>query len=453
MRRKVSDSANKTLRALRQDPILRRVIANSRWIISADGLTVFLALIQSILAARLLGVRGFGALGIIIAVVTAVNRLLSFRMGDFVVRYLASVRGNTVADRERRAASLRAAMTTEVATSLLAFGIVVVASRPAAEWFLNEPALGSTIRIYALSILGHAMFESATGTLQVFDRFKSVALTTLASVGVTTAGIAVIYLTQGGLREVAFAHMAGKVVPGLAMSAHAVRVATRALGSKWWQTHFTAIAGTRRPMMRFALSTNASATLGLLVKDSDPLFLSVLRPLSEVGYYRVAQSLINLVLLPIAALGQAIYPELANLVDTQPDRSRRTLKRATLIAAAWIGIVTPFSVAAMPWLIRTFYGAEFVPAFPAYLILLAGMGLASGLFWTRPALLALGRPDIALKISIVQLALKVAMVLLLVPDNGYLMMAGILALLYAGGAVTARSFVVTTLAASSKRER
>jgi O-antigen/teichoic acid export membrane protein len=44
--------------------------------------------VLSILAANLLGVASFGELGVVISFVTNINRLLSFRMGDFVVRYM-----------------------------------------------------------------------------------------------------------------------------------------------------------------------------------------------------------------------------------------------------------------------------------------------------------------------------------------------------------------------------
>jgi O-antigen/teichoic acid export membrane protein len=78
-------------------------------------------------------------------------------------------------------------------------------------------------------------------------------------------------------------------------------------------------------------------------------------------------------------------------------------------------------------LIRIVYGEEFLPAYPALLILLFGFLIANLLYWHRPALLALGRPDFPTKLNFILALIKVAGVLLLVPRFGYLASAALLA--------------------------
>ena len=71
--------------AWKKDQVLARVVRNSGWLFASNIISAVL----SIITANMLGVEQFGALGIIMALVSNVNRLLSFRMGDFIVRYLA----------------------------------------------------------------------------------------------------------------------------------------------------------------------------------------------------------------------------------------------------------------------------------------------------------------------------------------------------------------------------
>src|SRR5512133_3541685 len=81
LRAKVSD-------LLKDDKILRRVLRNTGYMFSSQSITLVLSLVQSVFAARLLGTTLFGLIGIITAFVSNINRLFSFRMGEFVVRFL-----------------------------------------------------------------------------------------------------------------------------------------------------------------------------------------------------------------------------------------------------------------------------------------------------------------------------------------------------------------------------
>jgi len=78
-------------------------------------------------------------------------------------------------------------------------------------------------------------------------------------------------------------------------------------------------------------------------------------------------------------------------------------------------------------LIRILYTPEYLPAYPALLILLAGFLVANTFYWNRIALLAIGHPDIPTKINLVLAILKVIGMLWLVPRYGFLVSAALLA--------------------------
>ena len=81
----------KTLRAWWHDKLLRGVLKNSSFLFSSNTISAALAMLNSIFATRLLGVEGLGLVTIVQTFVTNVNRLLSFRMSEVVVKYLGQV--------------------------------------------------------------------------------------------------------------------------------------------------------------------------------------------------------------------------------------------------------------------------------------------------------------------------------------------------------------------------
>lgn len=109
-------------RSLLNNPLTRRIIRNSGYLFSATGISAFISMLQSILAGRLLGVAGFGILGVITMFASVINRFASFRMGELVIKYVGYY--TETGDRERAAAIYKAAALVEMLASLVAFGLI-----------------------------------------------------------------------------------------------------------------------------------------------------------------------------------------------------------------------------------------------------------------------------------------------------------------------------------------
>ena len=159
----------KFLRSWRQDRLLRGVIKNSSYLFSGNTISMALSVVQSIFAARLLGVDGFGTLGVVTVFASTVNRLFSFRMGELVVKYMDQHRAENRPD--RAAAVVKAAALAESITSLLAFAVLVLLSPLAAQIFAKDPAATPWFLIYGLIIPGNLATETSTGVLQIHRRF------------------------------------------------------------------------------------------------------------------------------------------------------------------------------------------------------------------------------------------------------------------------------------------
>jgi O-antigen/teichoic acid export membrane protein len=184
-------------------------------------------------------------------------------------------------------------------------------------------------------------------------------------------------------------------------------------------------------MAHFAISTNISATINLINKDSELLWVSLFRSPIETGYYKLALNLANMVEMPINPLPQATYPELSRQAARQNwGAFRYLLRRGSLIAGGYsLVAIAGLAILGRP-LIRIFYTQEFLPAFPALMILMFGFLAANTFYWRRISLLALGRADFPTKLNSILALLKVVGILLFVPRYGYLASASLLAGFY-----------------------
>jgi len=237
------------------------------------------------------------------------------------------------------------------------------------------------------------------------------------------------------LLQVLLAYLGGKVIGALGLTLAALLEATRRWGWGWWSASLGLLRPRARELARFAVNTNISASLSLINKDSELLWVSFFRNPLETGYYKTALAIVNLVQLPVSPLPQATYPEISRQVARRDwSGMRHILRQGTWLAGGFTLVVALLlALLGQPLILLLYKKAEFLPAYPALLILLAGFLVANAFYWARPALLALGLPDYATKVNVLVTAVKVAGVLILLPRIGYLGSAIMLAVSYVLG--------------------
>jgi O-antigen/teichoic acid export membrane protein len=406
--------------------MIRRVIKNSGYLFSATGFSAALSMLQGILIARMLLPEKLGVMAVIITFTSVINKLASFRMGELVIKYVSHFTEN--GDDQRSAAVFKAAALSEMVASFIAFGLIWLLAPVGAEYFAHDPSMKNLFVLYGLIVLANLISESSTGLLQIFDKYRQQASLSVLQSLVTLAMIALAYFTQGGLKEILLAYMGGKIISALGLTGVALLEATRHWGEGWWRAPLRLLRPQARDLARFATSTNLSASLSLITKDSELLWIPLFRNPAEAGFYKQALALINLVQMPVSPLPQATYPELSREVARKNwTNLRYILQRGSLLAGSFTLAVALVLVFFGKPVIRLLFTDEYLPAYPALVILLAGFLVANTFYWNRSALLALGRPDFPTKVNTVLALLKIAGILLLVPRFGYLASAGLLA--------------------------
>lgn len=409
-----------------QNELIRRVVKNSGYLFSATGISAVLSMAQSILAARLLGVAGFGILGTITVFTSLVNNFASFRMSELVIKYVGHF--SETGDRDRAAAVFKAAAAAEMGASLFAFLLIFLLAPLGARYFAKDPGMAGYFVVYGLIVIANLISESSTGLLQIFDRFRPMAVLTVAQNLFVLAVTALVYLRHGGFAGILMAYLGGKTIGALGLTIAALAEASRRWGRGWWRAPISLLGPQARELAHFAISTNLSGSLSLITKDSELLWVSLLRSPLEAGYYKLAFGLANLAQMPVQPLPQATYPELSREVARKNwGNVRSVLKQGSFLAGGYTLVVTLGLLLLGRPIIQFLYKPEFLPAYPALLILLAGFLVANTFYWNRIALLAIGKPDYPTKVNLFLAVAKLAGILTLVPAFGYLASASLFA--------------------------
>jgi O-antigen/teichoic acid export membrane protein len=387
---------------------------------------------QAILVTRSLGPASYGRLAIIITFVTVTHRLLASRANEWVVREIGIARATPGSSRAARA--LLAAARVEALATIAALILVVALAAPAARWLVGDAAYAAFIRAYAVIIAFNVLTETGTGVLHAFGRFGTHAAVNTVERLAALGAIAAVIAAGGGFGAVVMAHAAGPICGGVLLAVLASRAARGELGTGWWRGVSSTPAEGWGPPLRFLASSNASGTLSLITRDADALWLGWLRGPVETGWYRLATSLAGILMVPTAALAQAVYPEATRAAAQRRFAElARLLRRGSALAAAWVA-----PAAIVVWLAGgtvtvSLFGADFRQAAPALGALMVGMGFANILFWSRPALLGLGLPGYALAATAVAAVVKVIGIVVFVPTGGYVAAAWVLSAVYVVG--------------------
>jgi O-antigen/teichoic acid export membrane protein len=279
--------------------------------------------------------------------------------------------------------------------------------------------------IYGLIIPGNLCTETSTGVLQVARRFRAQAVINIGQSVLTALIIVGAFFLNGNMLVVVLAYTLGKLILGIGPMVLAWDSLGKIYGAGWWRASLKLLPP-RKELAAFAVSTNLSATLNMIVRDSELLWVGFFLTTRDVGYYKIALAIINLVVAPINPLISATYPELSRSVAEKSwAQLRRLLRRVTILAGGWSVAVSLGLLVFGNWVILL-YGAEYLPAYPALMVLLVGYGVANILFWNRSLLLVLQRPVFPFQVMLWTGLAKVLLAFLLVPRFGYIAEAGLL---------------------------
>lgn len=412
----------------KNDPLFMKIFRASGSLFSANSLSLALSVIQGIMATRLLGPAGFGLIGVVMAFAATVNSVLSFRMSEVVVIYGGKYLKKN--ENEKAAALIKAASATEAAVSALAFFIILISATWAQANLAKTPHTAWMFVVFALGLLANFNTETATGILQSVGLIHWQGVVNLIQSVFTVVVIGAAFFLNGSLTVVLFAYLIGKIIFGLGMFFIAQVQLRKTLGAHWSRAPFSAIESWRE-ILRFAVSSNISATIIKIFRESELIWIGFFLDTTAVGYYRVAYTIVYFLALPADPFIATTYPEINHLaVDESWRKLKSFLKKITAFSFVYNLVLGAGLILFGRWVIGIYSGKEFLPAYSALVALTIGLVFNYILFWNRPLLLALGLPQYPIYATLAAGLVKLALSFWLIPLYGIAAAGGLLSFYY-----------------------
>jgi O-antigen/teichoic acid export membrane protein len=414
--------------SLREDPLFKRVVNSSLHLFSSNTISVGLSVLQGMLYYRLLGPAGSGLVRVVMSYASTINSIFSFRMSELVVRYGGEYLEK--GEKNKAAALIKSAGVTEASVSILAFLVVLLTAGIAEQYVAKTSNTAFLFILFSLGLLANFNTETSTGILQVTGKIKLQGTINLIQSIITTLIIAAAFIWNGNLETVLIAYLISKTIIGLGLFIAAQIQLHRLLGSGWWKVPFSTLSNTRE-LVHFAISSNISATIIKIFRESEPVWIGLFLSTEAVGYYGVAYQIVGFLSIPADPLIASVYPELNRLtVQKAWTRLKEFLYKVTSLSFVYNIALAIGLVLFGNWAIIILGGREYLPAYPALIALLVGLTFNYILFWNRPLLLSLGQPTFPIRVTLIVGLLKIALAFVLVPRYGIVAAGALLSFYY-----------------------
>lgn len=416
------------LSKFKEDPLFGKVMRSSGKLLSANTISLGLSVLQGVMVARLLAPEGLGLIRVVMVYASTINSILSFRMSELIVRYGGEYLAK--GEKEKASAVIKAAGLAEAVVSLFAFLLVVVSAGIAEKYFTETTGIAWMFIIYALGLLANFNVETSTGILQITHKIELQGVFNLAQNIIATIIIGAAFLWNGTLPVVLGAYLLGKIILGLAMFIAAQFQLRKIFSAGWWGVSLSKLASTRE-LVRFAVSSNISATIIKIFRESELLWVAFFLPTNIVGLYSVAYAIVSFISIPADPLISTTFPEINRLVVEKAwPQLRDFLRKVTAFSFVYNLLLGLAFIFFGRWIILIYSGEKFVHAYPALVALTIGIIFNYILFWNRPLLLSLGLPDFPIWVTLVVGLIKVALAFLLIPKYGIVAAGALLSFYY-----------------------
>lgn len=390
----------------------RRAARQICWLGATRAVQALGGLAAVYLCARILGVAGFGALAVIIAVAGLLHELAA---GEEDTGLTYATRSTVRGEGEAAAGIFRFALVISLGLGFVAYAVIAALAFIATGVLNIDQGYQHAMLVYGVTGILTATNGQTRAMLRLADRVQLHLLVTVASIVVRVGLLAVVWRAGGGIMGVALAYVAGAGVNGFGTFVAAAATAPRA-----GLSGFLRSASLKVPpeVTRFHAGTYLRAGIRAAIDNMDVILLAQFAGPADVGAYRAARRI------AVTAVGGPLEGLIANAVRPEYSRQwysgdgralRRTVFRATVLsvglaAAGFVGLAV-FGEAA----IRLLLGAEFAGA--AALLPIMALGAL------RPATLrmlpgAAGRIGPSLLANTAGLAVFLAAIVWLAPEYG-----------------------------------
>lgn len=375
-----------------------------------QGSTSVADLVQIVLITHALGLEEYGRLALAIAFVVLVGQLFDLRVGVATTIIGAE---HLHRDDGRAAGVFQLSYVVDAGTGLLGFATVAVLAP-----FVGPALLGdggtTLIILYALVLLAQTVDESSFTILRLLDRFRLIAVYTVALEASRIALVAGALAVYGSVTSVALALVVHRALAGAAAAVAAARVFRRATGVPLTQPALAKARADRPRLLRTMLHTNVVSYARLAQTQLPTVLVGAVAGATQAGVYKVGMAAAVMVGRLADPAYAALLPRLARLWSAgRRTEIRKLVKRlSTVVVPAVLALAGALILLRTP-VLDALGGAEAgADAGPVLIFGTFAHAVNAALLWNIPTLYAAGRAHVVSRLAI---AAAVVQVVALIP--------------------------------------
>ncbi len=393
----------RTMRRWFADGIFRRVFKNAGFMLGGRATTGLLSLGTLGVAAQSLGAEKFGVLILVQTYVPVITALATFQSSQAVIKY-----GAVCLD-EDDTPGLQALVKF---TTLLDIAGVIVGSLLG---YFAAPYIGphvgwsdeviSCAQPYSL-LIPFSIVATPTGLLRLYDRFELLTMQTVVTPLLRLIGVGIAALLSAPFWAYLLAYFVAGTVGGQLLAYLGWREIYRDGRLKGLTLSFTGLSMLHGGIWRFSIFSNLHSSIQIVTTQMSTFLVGFVAGPAAAGLFRISRDIATALTKPAELLNQSIYPEFARL-DSHGgwDQFAYLILRSGAVAGGAGALFLALALAfGQPFLIF-FFGAPFAGAYPPLVLLVAAAVITVSGFPMDPALYAMGRPSIPLRIDVVSMLL------------------------------------------------
>ncbi|WP_082572868.1 MULTISPECIES: oligosaccharide flippase family protein [unclassified Ensifer] len=397
---------------------LRGRLKNITHLLTGNFASAFIGLVGFALTARALGPADYGLLALSFAYVRGIERFVSFRSWQPLIKYgaLALETG----DSERLKALFKLGLLIDLATAFLGWGLAVLIVLLAGPLFGISDEMSRLVLIYC-AVLPLQVTGMPTAVMRLYGRFKILAYGQVAASSLRTLlCIAGVYLGWG-LFEFLVLWMASQICGSINRNLWAFREIRRQGLHDVMRVPLGDIRSRFPGFWSFSFQSNVAPIIQACAFEFDTLLVGYLADPVSAGLYHIAKRVAKIAQQAGEQVQAVLYPDLARAWATQ----EITEFRKTVNQTGWLlfgfGLFALFTAQlSIEWILRMTAGSEFVAAAP---LVVTQFGAVIMLLCSRTlfsALLAMGHEKAALQSILLSGILFLVTALMLLPKIGAL---------------------------------
>lgn len=366
----------------------------------------------------------YGTAALVMAYPVLVSSIVGMKSTTVTTKYLSVFRAQQ--DHGQLRGMCKFAYAIDFVPSVIAFLLVGFTAEWVSIHLYDLAGFSWLIIVYAGSFPLVSLGGTSVAIFTSHQEFRRLSFFYVLQPMVSLLGVVGLVSLGFGVDGMVLGLAIGPVVNSLSMSVVATRILQRGGSGFWWQGSFASIRSLRREFYRvFGWNYFREGLRGLL--EAAPLMLlGRYRPVEEVGFYRLAESLVGVTRFLEASMGRVVYPILsAGMEGAARGEVTRRLRKYTVRGGCPMALLPLVAAFVLPSVVPLMFGSDYAPMIAGAQLLMLGAAFSVMFFWVMPAYLANNQLGLYTKRFIPYVGIMLAVFWFAVHGWGFVGLAGV----------------------------